>query len=104
MWSRIPFLLKRYVNDHSFKNEMHEARMRLVWKDVVGELYPPLVFMTKIKSFQKNILTVIVKNHIWLTELEANKELLCQKLKKKSSHRVKNIRFYYGPPTEEDVF
>lgn len=103
MWSKIPLLLKRYVDSHGFKNEIHEAQMRLVWKDVVRELYPPLVLMTKMKSFQKNILTVLVGNHIWLTELEANKELLCQKLKKKSSHHIKNIRFYYSPPTEEDV-
>ena len=83
MWTPIAPILGKYIKQKSLDKKFQEATLFFAWDNVLNDLYKRgAARFTKVVGVKDNVLYVRVYNSLWVAELEGNKYVLLNLLKK----------------------
>ena len=89
MFRNLKESIKDLLEDKNLTSAQEEGNIVNVWKEVVGA---SIFRNTKIKHFQKGVLTIKAQTPVWRNELLFQKTDIINKLNKKQI-QIKEIRF-----------
>lgn len=83
MWTPIAPILGKYIKQKSLDKKLQETTLFFAWDNILNDLYKNGASrFTKIIGAKNDILYVRVYNSLWVAELEGNKYVLLNLLKK----------------------
>lgn len=85
-------ILKNTLKDLKFEENIKVYSIWKSWKEIVGE---NLAKQTKPGSIRGNCLSILVKNHVWMNELQYIKPELIEKINNFSENEQKIDRIIF---------